>query len=282
MVRQCSLATGAPPRAGSAQKSWADLTGLVNAGVRAARTCVRPSAAVEKVQGLGEDRLLQSFVAKGEAPWHRVSAASTLRRSRTRRCWRSSTAVAGRARQAREPGHPRACACGVLRQHLAGRVPPGRGRSQHQGPCRAYLSGSVLGEFGGHQRSMKSAKAGLSEDDDRELLDVEAPPATATGRRQRRPMPRLSPGTCQPMTPCGTVTRACLRAGVGGDRRLRGHHHGPATLAADPQHRAPPWCRRAPTHPWRPGFATSEALERSMASPGDWANRKTAPPSSAA
>jgi len=42
--------------------------------------------------------------------------------------------------------------------------------------CRVYVSRSVLCEFCGNQRSMKSAKTGLIEDDYRELIDFESSP----------------------------------------------------------------------------------------------------------
>src|ERR1700760_2818166 len=42
--------------------------------------------------------------------------------------------------------------------------------------CRVYVSRSVLCEYCGNQRSVKSARAGMVEDDYRALLDFEASP----------------------------------------------------------------------------------------------------------
>ena len=69
--------------------------------------------------------------------------------------------------------------------------------------CRIYVSRSVLCEFCGNQRSIKAAKAGMVEDDYRDLINFSPPPATATSRRQRSPMRRRSPGICRRTTNCG-------------------------------------------------------------------------------
>ena len=49
--------------------------------------------------------------------------------------------------------------------------------------CRIYVSRSVLCEFCGNQRSIKAAKAGVVEDDDRDLINFES--STRYGEKQK-------------------------------------------------------------------------------------------------
>ena len=111
--------------------------------------------------------------------------------------------------------------------------------------CRIYVSRSVLCEFCGNQRSMKAAKAGVVEDDYRDLINFES--STRYSDKQKAALAYAEAITWD--LPASDELWARLhtafqRAGAGRDRLLRGAHHGPAALAAHVEHRASSGARR--------------------------------------
>jgi alkylhydroperoxidase family enzyme len=148
--------------------------------------------------------------------------------------------------------------------------------------CRVYVSRSVLCEFCGNQRSIKSARAGLVEDDYRDLLNFEG--SARYDDRQKAALAyaeaitwdlpaddalwdRLHKFFSEPeLVEIGYFVAITM----GQQRWLRtlniDHHQ---VLAGTDASMAP-------------GFETREAMERSKASPDYWANESAAPKSSAA
>jgi alkylhydroperoxidase family enzyme len=148
--------------------------------------------------------------------------------------------------------------------------------------CRVYVSRSVLCEFCGNQRSMKSARAGLVEDDYRDLINFES--SARYDDRQKAALAyaeaitwdlpaddalweRLHRYFSEPeLVEIGYFVAITM----GQQRWLRTlnieHHQILAGTGAS----------------MAPGFETTEALERSKASPHYWANRKAPPKPSAA
>ena len=118
--------------------------------------------------------------------------------------------------------------------------------------CRIYVSRSVLCEFCGNQRSIKAAKAGIIEDDYRDLINFEIVDAL---RRQAEGRARLCGGDhlgfAGRRQVLGAAAQAFQRAGAGRDRLFRRADHGPAALAAHAQHRAPSDPRRHRRARWR-------------------------------
>jgi alkylhydroperoxidase family enzyme len=142
--------------------------------------------------------------------------------------------------------------------------------------CRVYVSRSVLCEFCGNQRSIKSARAGLIEEDYRDLLNFEA--STRYDDRQKAALAyaeaitwdlpaddalweRLHRHFSEPeLVEIGYFVAITM----GQQRWLRTldiEHH--QVLAGTDASMAP-------------GFENLEALQRSKASPDYWANSKSA------
>ena len=118
--------------------------------------------------------------------------------------------------------------------------------------CRLYVSRSVLCEFCGNQRSIKADQGGrgrgrLSRPDQFRILDPLRRQAEGGARLCR--VHHLGPAVDRRAV--DAAAQALLRARAGRDRLFHRHHHGPAALAADARHRAPPDPRRAPTARWR-------------------------------
>jgi alkylhydroperoxidase family enzyme len=148
--------------------------------------------------------------------------------------------------------------------------------------CRVYVSRSVLCEFCGNQRSMKSAKAGLVEDDYSDLINFES--SVRYDDRQKAALAyaeaitwdlpaddalweRLHRHFSEPeLVEIGYFVAITM----GQQRWLRTlniEHH--QILAGTDASMAP-------------GFETMDALQRSKASPHYWANPKATPKPSAA
>ena len=111
--------------------------------------------------------------------------------------------------------------------------------------CRIYVSRSVLCEFCGNQRSIKAAKAGMVEDDymrPDQFRVLHALQREAEGRARLCGDDHL--GSAADRRGLGAAAQALQRAGAGRDRLFHRAHHGPAALAAHPEHRAPPGARR--------------------------------------
>ena len=111
--------------------------------------------------------------------------------------------------------------------------------------CRLYVSRSVLCEFCGNQRSIKATKAGAVEADYLDLINFES--STRYDDRQKAALAYAECITWDlPSTDAlvGPAAQALLRARTGRDRLFHRHHHGPAALAPDARHRAPPDPRR--------------------------------------
>jgi alkylhydroperoxidase family enzyme len=116
--------------------------------------------------------------------------------------------------------------------------------------CRVYVSHSVLCEFCGNQRSMKSAKAGLIEDDYGDLSNVEL--STRYDDKQKAALGYF------------------IAITMGQQRWLRTlnieHHQILAETDAS----------------MAPGFETLDALAKSKSDPNYWAKKNAKPNSSAA
>ena len=106
--------------------------------------------------------------------------------------------------------------------------------------CRIYVSRAVLCEFCGNQRSMKSAKAGLIEDDYRDLINFE----TST-RYDDRQKAALADAECITWDlPSDDALWKRLHKHFSepelvevGSCRLRSDHDGPTALASDTEYR---------------------------------------------
>jgi alkylhydroperoxidase family enzyme len=106
--------------------------------------------------------------------------------------------------------------------------------------CRVYVSRSVKCEYCGNQRSMKSAKQGLVEADYKDLLDFEK--STRYDERQKAALAYAEAITwdLEADDALWAAEAPFHRAADRRTRLFRCHHHGPAALAQDAQHRAPP------------------------------------------
>ncbi len=143
--------------------------------------------------------------------------------------------------------------------------------------CRIYVSRSVMCEFCGNQRSIKAAKAGLVEDDYRDLIDFES--STRYDEKQKAALAYAEAITW------GLPTDDRFWA------RLHRHFSEPelveigyfVALTMGQQR----WLRTLDIEHHQvlagtdaamaPGFETAEALERSKQDPNYWARRKAAP-----
>jgi alkylhydroperoxidase family enzyme len=142
--------------------------------------------------------------------------------------------------------------------------------------CRVYVSKSVLCEYCGNQRSVRSARAGLIEDDYRELLDFEKSPRYTD--RQKAALAYAE-----------TITWD-LEATDLLWKRLHAHFTEPELVELGyfiaitmGQQR---WLRTlniehhqilpGTTASMAPGFETAEELSRSKAAPDYWARQQTA------
>jgi alkylhydroperoxidase family enzyme len=111
--------------------------------------------------------------------------------------------------------------------------------------CRIYVSRSVLCEFCGNQRSIKAAKAGVVEDDYRDLINFES--STRYSEKQKARLAYAEAITWDLPTDDAFWARLHKHFSepelveIGYFRRA---HHGPAALAAHAEHRAPPGARR--------------------------------------
>jgi hypothetical protein len=194
---------------------------------------------------------------------------------------------AGRARSlpprrhaaTREPGGAGACAGGVLvvRQQLARCFHRGVADHNIKELCRIYVSRSVLCEFCGNQRSMKAAKAGIVEDDYRDLINFET--STRYDDKQKAALAYAEAITWDLPTDDKFWARLhkhfsepelveigyFVALTMGQQRWLRTldiEHH--QVLAGTDASMAP-------------GFETEDALARSKQDPGYWARRKATP-----
>lgn len=142
--------------------------------------------------------------------------------------------------------------------------------------CRVYVSRSVLCEYCGNQRSVKSARAGMVEDDYRALLDFEA-------------SPRYSDCQKAALAYAEAITWDLETSDALWDR-LHAHFTEPELVELGyfiaitmGQQR---WLRTLNIEHHQvlpgtgaslaPGFETAEDLARSKADPGYWARRRTA------
>ena len=143
--------------------------------------------------------------------------------------------------------------------------------------CRVYVSHSVQCEFCGNQRSMKSAKAGVVEDDYRDLINFET--STRYSDRQKAALAYAECITWDLPSTDALWTRLhqhfsepelveigyFVAITMGQQRWLRTlniEHH--QVLAGTDASMAP-------------GFETMDALSRSKSDPDYWANRRTPP-----
>ena len=138
--------------------------------------------------------------------------------------------------------------------------------------CRIYVSRSVLCEFCGNQRSIKAAKAGLIEDDYIDLINFEIVDEL---RRAAESGARLH-GSITWDLPATDALWARLHKHFSEPELVEigyfvAHHHGPAALAAHPQHRAPPDSRRSPTARWRRASRRSTSSSESKQATDYWA-----------
>jgi alkylhydroperoxidase family enzyme len=148
--------------------------------------------------------------------------------------------------------------------------------------CRIYVSKSVLCEFCGNQRSIKSAKSGVVEDDYRDLINFEA--STRYNERQKAALAyaecitwdlaaddalwnRLHKNFSEPeLVELGNFVALTM----GQQRWLRTlniEHH--QVLAGTDASMAP-------------GFEDMDTLKKSKSDPNYWAKKKASPKSSAA
>jgi len=143
--------------------------------------------------------------------------------------------------------------------------------------CRIYVSRSVLCEFCGNQRSMKSAKAGLVEDDYRDLINFES--STRYDDKQKAALAYAEcitwdlPSTDELWTRLHQHFSEAELVEIGyfvaitmGQQRwlrtLNIEHH--QILTGTDASMAP-------------GFETMDALEHSKSDPNYWANRRSPP-----
>ena len=143
--------------------------------------------------------------------------------------------------------------------------------------CRIYVSRSVLCEFCGNQRSMKAAKAGIVEDDYRDLINFET--STRYSEQQKAALAYAEAITWDLPTDDAFWARLhshfsepelveigyFVALTMGQQRWLRTldiEHH--QILAGTDASMAP-------------GFETEDALKRSKDDPNYWARRKAAP-----
>ncbi len=143
--------------------------------------------------------------------------------------------------------------------------------------CRIYVSRSVLCEYCGNQRSIKAGKAGLVEDDYRELIDFERSPRYS--EKQKAALAYAEAITWD--LPTDDAFWARLHAHFSEPELVEIGYFVALTMG---QQR---WLRTlniehhqvlAGTNAsMAPGFETADALERSKADPGYWARTKTSP-----
>ncbi|MDC7787615.1 hypothetical protein PQJ75_12590 [Rhodoplanes sp. TEM] len=147
--------------------------------------------------------------------------------------------------------------------------------------CRVYVSRAVLCEFCGNQRSIKSARAGLVEDDYRDLINFET--SSRYDERQKAALSYAEAITWD--LPTDDAFWARLHAHFSEPELVEIGYFVAITMG---QQR---WLRTLNIEHHQvmagqdgsmaPGFETAEALARSKADPDYWARSKTRPATAA-